>query len=410
MDEKQIIHSEETTMKKRFARLLSALLCALCLMTAAAPARAETFGSAVWATVVNTPELNLRSGPGTEYAIIGKASLGASVQILSEYGSWYQVYLPAANLNGYMSKNYLSLSSSSSSTIPVSGTGVVSNPNPTAYVNLRQYPSMTAPVLGVYYNGAVFTVLSATSDGWYQVQINGNTGYFRQDLVTLNGGGGSTTPSYQNAYVYAANGRKVNLRSLPSYTGSTVIAQFPSGTPLTVLSASGTFWTVQVQGIVGYMDSAFISAYGGGVSPNPNPKPQTKGTAFVNNPKATQFLNLREQPSTTARVVAQYKNGTRFEVIAPGETWTKVYGSATGNVGYFMTKYLKLSGVSASPTKTVRNNGNYVNLRTSPRKSAGNVSVQVPHGATVTVLTPGDEWTQVRYGSKVGYMMTAFLK
>jgi len=51
-----------------------------------------------------------------------------------------------------------------------------------------------------------------------------------------------------------------------------------------------------------------------------------------------------------------------------------------------------------------------VNLRTAPRKVSGNVSVQVPHGATVTVLTPGDEWTQVRYGGRVGYMMTAFLK
>ena len=315
-------------------------------------------------------------------------------------------------MNGYMSKTYLTLTSSPAPsapvtpTVPAAGTGVVSNPNPSAYVNLRQSPSMTAPVLGIYYNGAVFTLLAATSDGWYQVQINGNIGYFRHEYVTVNrgnpGGGGAVPPSGQTAYVYAANGKKVNLRSLPSYTGSTIIGQYPSGTPLTVLSASGAFWTVQVQGTVGYMDSAFISVSGGGVSP---------GSRALKVPFfSTQFLNLRAQPSTTAKVIAQYKNGTRFEVIAPGETWTKVYGSATGNVGYFMTKYLRLSGVSASPTKTVKNNGSYVNLRTAPRKVSGNVSVQVPHGATVTVLTPGDEWTQVRYGSRVGYMMTAFLR
>ena len=405
-------------MKSRFARTLPALLCALCLILAAAPARAEVPGVYTYATVTGTLDLNVRSGPGTEYAVIGNVPQGTVVGVLSEYGNWYQVYVPSLSMNGYMSKNYLTLTSSPSpstpaaSTMPASGTGVVSNPNPSSYVNLRQSPSMSAPVLGIYYNGAVFTLLAATSDGWYQVQINGNIGYFRHEYVTVNGGnpggGGAVPPSGQTGYVYAANGKKVNLRSLPSYAGSTIIGQYPSGTPLTVLSASGAFWTVQVQGTVGYMDSTFISVSGGGVSPNP--RPQTRGTATVNNPRATQFLNLRAQPSTTAKVIAQYKNGTRFEVIAPGETWTKVYGSATGNVGYFMTKYLKLSGVSASPTKTVKNNGSYVNLRTAPRKVSGNVSVQVPHGATVTVLTPGDEWTQVRYGSRVGYMMTAFLK
>ena len=40
----------------------------------------------------------------------------------------------------------------------------------------------------------------------------------------------------------------------------------------------------------------------------------------------------------------------------------------------------------------------------------GSVYAQVPSGATVTVLIPGDDWTQVRYKGTVGYMMTYFLK
>ena len=95
-------------------------------------------------------------------------------------------------------------------------------------------------------------------------------------------------------------------------------------------------------------------------------------------------------------------------MIQAGETWTKVYGSASGNMGYFMTKYLTLSGVSYN--KTVRNGNSYVNLRSSPNKTSGNVYTRVPSGATVTVLIPGDEWTKVRYGGTVGYMMTSFLR
>ena len=141
---------------------------------------------------------------------------------------------------------------------------------------------------------------------------------------------------------------------------------------------------------------------------HPGIKPATVGTAVVKNPKSTQKLNLRATPSSTAKVVAQYKNGVRFEVIQAGETWTKVYGSASGNIGYFMTKYLTLYGVSF--TKTVQNGNSYVNLRSSPSKTSGKVYAQVPSGAAVTVLIPGDEWTQVRYNGTTGYMMTSFLK
>ncbi|MBQ6804691.1 MAG: SH3 domain-containing protein, partial [Clostridia bacterium] len=49
-------------------------------------------------------------------------------------------------------------------------------------------------------------------------------------------------------------------------------------------------------------------------------------------------------------------------------------------------------------------------LRSAPSKETGAVYQRVYSGATVTVLTPGDEWTQVRYGNTVGYMMTWFLK
>ena len=35
---------------------------------------------------------------------------------------------------------------------------------------------------------------------------------------------------------------------------------------------------------------------------------------------------------------------------------------------------------------------------------------KVNSGEMVTVLVPGEEWTQVRFGNQEGYMMTCFLK
>ena len=413
-------------MKKSLLKTILALLCTLCLALGTLPAYASSapaIGTGAiytgvtatlqdYALVHGTASLNLRDGPGTGYNWLGSAPEGTWVAILGESGNWYYVYVLETQRYGYMSKNFLKRSGSS---IGDGGTvGVVNNPVATQFLNLRQYPSYSAPVLGIYYNGAVFRLLSS-SNGWYQVQIDGQVGYFRQEYVLLNGVAGG---SGEIAYVKTPNGGKINLRNAPSYAGSSVISQFPNGSQVTVLlrstaSKASSFWKVSINGVVGYVDSAFLTlngSGGGNYYPNTGVRPQTKGYAIVNNPRATQYLNLRAQPSTSAKVIAQYRNGIRCEVIEHGETWCKVYGSASGNIGYLMTKYLTLYGLPATPTKTVQNGNTYVNLRSAPSKQSGNVYQRVYSGSAVTVLTPGDEWTQVRFGNTTGYMMSYFLK
>lgn len=398
-------------MKNLSAKRFLALTAVLCLLFGCLPLNAS---AAVWgeyAIVSGTSTLNLRSGPGTEYAWLGRAAESDWVQIHSESGNWYYVTIVESGLSGFMSKNFLKLSGNTSG----GTTGIVSNPKATQFLNLRVYPSYSAPVQGIYYNGAAFSVLSY-SNGWYQVLMtDGNTGYFREEFVSIYGS------ASEFATVRTFNGGKLNLRSGPSHTAS-IRQQVANGRQVSVLLKGNYFWKVAVDGAEGYMDVTFLTAGSsgtatggttiggtapGGVTPD---RPQTQGYAIVNNPKATQYLNLRAQPSTTAKVIAQYRNGIRFEVIEQGETWCKVYGSATGNIGYMMTKYLSLYGLPSSPTKTVQNGNTYVNLRSAPSKETGAVYQRVYSGATVTVLTPGDEWTQVRYGNTTGYMMSWFLK
>lgn len=398
-------------MKKNLLRSILAAACALCLgLGLCSPAAASSvpigqgavyMGTATfdYAVVSGTSTLNLRAGPGSDYAWLGSAKEGDWVGLINEVGNWYYVCLPDSGLFGYMSKNFLSRSDSAEGYT----TGVVSNPKTTQFLNLRQYPSYAAPVLGIYYNGAAFRLLSA-ADGWYQVEIGGQVGYFRQEYVRLSGSTGTVS-----AYVSTANGGKLNLRNAPSYKNSSIIAQFVNGSTVTVLHRGNTFWKVTIGGVTGYADSSFLRT-GTAPSPTPSQRPGTKGYAIVSNPKATQYLNLRAQPSLSAKVVAQYKNGIRLEVVAQGETWCQVYGSASGNTGYIMTQYLRLYGLPSTPTKTIQNGATYVNLRSAPSKRSGTIYQRLYSGAVVTVLTPGDEWTQVRYNGITGYVMTAFLK
>ena len=297
-----------------------------------------------YALVSGTSRVNLRAGPGVNYEVINAVDENTWVGVTGEWGDWCSIYVPKTRQAGYMSANYLKRGDQSPA--PASASGVVSNPKSTQFLNLRAYPSYDAQVLGIFYNGTPFTVLSSSSDGWIQVLVNTQVGYFRKEYVSL-----VSTSTGTIRYVQSPNGGKVNLRSAPFLNGSSIIGQYPAGTQVSVLLSSpvqGAYWKVSVNGAAGYMDSRYLAASSGGnpypvnpggVYPSPSTRPKAQGYATVNNPKATQYLNLRQQPSQSARVIAQYRNGVRFEVLAPGEVWTKVrYGSTEG---YMMTCFLK---------------------------------------------------------------------
>ncbi len=378
-------------MSKHWMKKFLIALAAAVLMLGISSALGE------FAVVSNTSSLNLREGPGYAYEIIGTVARSEWVQVDGESDGFYAVTLVKNGRTGYVDSNYLSFGSSSSAS---GTTGVVNNPKSTSFLNLREYPSYSANVLGIYYNGAECEIISSYN-GWYEVEIDGMIGYFRYEYIKIKGSVGKAT-------VVSSNGKNVNLRSGPSTSYSSIKSVQP-GTSVNILLKGNNFWKISVNGTVGYMASAYLSTSGGS-SDGGSVTPTTSGYVVVNNPNTSALLNLREQPSSSAKILAQYPNGTRFEVIAQGETWCKVYGTASKRTGYMMTKYLKLYGLPGVPSKTVQNGSSYVNLRTMPSKDTGSVIARISSGSTVTVLTPGDEWTQVRYGKLTGYMMTYFLK
>ena len=58
-------------------------------------------------TVTASSSLNIRSGAGTNYSIIGSLPSKASVQILETLNGWYKIKYN--NLTGYVSSQYVSV-------------------------------------------------------------------------------------------------------------------------------------------------------------------------------------------------------------------------------------------------------------------------------------------------------------
>lgn len=141
-------------------------------------------------TVTNFEPLNVREGPGTQYASYGVAPVGSTASVLgiSQDGQWYVVQISTSvspDGTGWVNVNYVVLSNPTGATIPV-----VTNPEelpPVAppppsgdvpiatsfdVINVRTGPSTSCESYGVAQNGASAVALGVNADGtWYVVQI-----------------------------------------------------------------------------------------------------------------------------------------------------------------------------------------------------------------------------------------------
>ena len=164
---------------------------------------------------VTASSLNVRSGPGTGYSIIGGLFKGNKVTVKSKTGSWY-----AINFNGrtgYVTSQYISLSSSGGSG-GSSFTGyVTANPS----LNVRASASTSSSVIGSLSYGTSIKCTTYNS-GWYKVTVNGRTGYVSSQYIskTKPGGGGSSggkfTGKVTDSQMQAMGWRNYRLSDLNS--------------------------------------------------------------------------------------------------------------------------------------------------------------------------------------------------
>lgn len=79
--------------------LLITVLLVSCTENWTVKSEEENEPHAAWNLVTVTGEIvNLRSGPGTIYAIIGQVQEGDSLQVTGGLDDWYRVYIPRKSL------------------------------------------------------------------------------------------------------------------------------------------------------------------------------------------------------------------------------------------------------------------------------------------------------------------------
>ena len=404
---------------KRPARRLTALCLAVLLLLPCLPISAHAAS-----TGTTTAYVNLRTGPGTDYAILETVPLGAQISILDTGNpGWYRVTAPSGN-SGYMCSDYILASGGDAGTSTVLFTA-----RTTAFVNLRAGPGTGYGIYLTVPLGDTVSVLDTANAGWYRVQYGSYTGYMSADYLQTQSAAAPTpappdTSASADPIGTARTTAVLNIRTGPS-TGYRSLGLLDNGETVTVLENCGNGWYAvrTSSNTFGYCSGDYLRVTLGtspAPQPEPTPQPSEPDTATRWNGRTTAFVNLRSGPSTGYRVYLTVPLGDAITILDRSNAgWYRVqYGSYTG---YMSSDYIDVLGAveetpttpSPEPDTETHWNGRttaFVNLRSGP-STGYRIYLTVPLGDAITILDRSNSgWYRVQYGSYTGYMSSDYIQ
>ncbi len=370
-------------------KLMTALALVLAAALALSCALADQIGT------VKGGWLRLRAEPSFSSATLASYQNGATVTVLGQTGSWYQVRTPDG-LYGYMYSSYLTVGPGGSTS---SGdTGRITSPNGRG-VRLRATPAVSPDnVIGLYNVGTSVKILSRGST-WHYVRVGTQDGYMMAQYITESAAPATPQPSTgYTAWITSANGKPVRLRA-GAGTNFAILGSYSVGREVTVLQHGTTWDYIRINGQYGYMMNQYLTT-----SYQPVSTTITSVSVSSANPTVGQTLTAVVTPggasyscqwfndqgsllsTGTSYQVKASDTGRRLLVIVTGTgTTTGTAYSAYTNAVTAAAPYQYLSGVQLSTS--------------SPTIGSTVYAIVSPSGATAEVRWYRSNGQQVGTGS-----------
>lgn len=279
-------------------------------------------------TVQATANVNVRSGPGTNYTILGWLSKGETATKTGVSGNWTIINYNGGK--GYVSSSYLR-----------TGTGGTVSTNPTtgssqsmlsAIVNTAVYsgPSFTSSIVGYLDPGQTVTYIESYG-GWYRVQYGSRTSayVYGPDMRWV---GSSYNPTYSstNGYVYAYSTVRV-YNSASTVSGT--LGYLYAGDSAPRIGISGLFTYISFNGTTGYVLTSQVNSSSSGTS--------SSSMSYINAWMYSRFDNV--QCYSYPIESSSYRHGylglnERVWAVEGNSLWTKIQTS--GYTLYVLTNNL----------------------------------------------------------------------
>lgn len=321
-------------------RLAAAVLAAILLFAFAAPVLAAS------TTMVATANVNIRSGPGTNYKSLGMLNKGQTIVKTGSSGQWAKVLYNSKT--AYIMATYLKTYSGSATPAPTPTISILPTPTPTPTNSLlyalvetaiRKGPATSYSAIGYLDPGDSITSLGTITSGYYQVQLGGKTGYVRATDVTT-----QTPGAYGTVYALS----RVTVYSATS-TAASSLGYLSQGQNAPRTGTVGSSWTqIQFNGQTGYVLTSQVTDLNGGSSGGTVYASST--TAVYTSTAASSILGYLTQGQSATRTGT---TGIWTQVLFAGQTGYVLTSNVTNTTGDTPTGFTSLNRTMYAQTDRV---------------------------------------------------------
>lgn len=324
------------------------------LLSFAVLASSLTFGGGMKADAATLKEvsaysLTVRSGPSSHYKAVDWLKKGDDVTVLSSSSGWD--YIQYGNHKGYVYDQYLHTLQTNVAT-PASSSGTSAFVN-TYSLTLRQSASGSSKALDYLMKGEKVQILGY-SGNWAKVSVNGKTGYVDKSYLSGLTSAPVTSPSTSFA---AVNTYSLTLRQSAS-SSSKAIDYLMKGKTVQVLSTSGNWYKVSVNGKTGYVYKKYLTATSV-PAPKPAPTPAPVVTTYTKYVTSANGLNVRVSRDANSSKVGTvpYRGKVTLSNVVNGWGYV-VYGNLKGyaNVSFLSDSQPAISTPTTPSTPAVPGN------------------------------------------------------
>ncbi|MGV1077123.1 SH3 domain-containing protein [Clostridium perfringens] len=282
--------------------------------------------------------LNMRSGPGSNYGVIGTLRNNDEVEIIKEVDGWYEIKFNGKS--GYVSSQYIKVVDNESNeekpSVSLNKQGVV---KVNSALNMRSGPGSNYGVIGTLCNNDEVEIIKEV-DGWYEIKFNGKSGYVSSQYIkVVDNESNEEKPSVSlNKQGVVKVNSALNMRSGPG-SNYGVIGTLRNNDKVEIIKEVDGWYEIKFNGKVGYASKSYITIVNEG-SNNGTESEIKEGTVYG----VSTNLNVRTGPGTSYQVIGYLLSGDKVKILGEENGWYKVqFNASTGTKnGYVSKDYIKV--------------------------------------------------------------------
>lgn len=272
--------------------------------------------------------LNVRSGPGLDYKVIGQISNSETYHAVEEKNNWYKIRLKD-DQEGWVASWLVQFEKTTGSIKQVESTV-----NP---LNVRSGPGLSFQVITQIKPKQTFPFIKEEGD-WIQIQLNDQEkGWVAKWLIEIkNADVKKASQVRQPATVQASI---LNVRSSSSLDAD-IIDKLAQGDIVEVIGRDGEWLEISYQGKQGWVASWLV---------------KETNQSLTNEPKITilnEGTNLRSGPGLKYQVVSRGNQGDTFDVVGTKGEWFQIV-LADGRTAYVAGWIVSAEGVPNVERQTI---------------------------------------------------------